>query len=460
MPDPLVGGEPAPLHAQASLARELTAGDGFAIVAGSVIGSGIFLVPGTIALHLRSLPSVMAVWVVGGLLSLFGALSLAELGSMFPGAGGLYVYLREAYGRAVAFLYGWGLLVMIQTGSIATLAAGFALYLSQFVRVSALEMKLLAAGSVVALTAVNLLSLRHAKRVQNIGTAAKFLGLAVLVLFLFWRGQPALLLKNWELHAPFEILGFGVALIAVLWAYEGWHVVSFTAAEFRNPQRDLPRSLVWGTATVAGVYLIVNLAYYAVLPASAVAGAPSAAASAVQHVQQAGMLRFVSCLIVASIVVAMNGMILTGPRVYYAMARDGIFFRTLGKTNSRQVPVPAIVVQGIWAAVLTLAGNFEQLFTWVVFTAWIFYGLAVGGVIVLRIRRPEQTRPFLIPAYPILTLLFVAAAAVIVCSTIVSAPVHAAIGSGAILLGLPVYLVYRTRPASGPALAVATKIDP
>jgi len=225
------------LPLQPGLARELTAGDGFAIIAGSVIGSGIFLVPGAIALNLRSLPEVIAVWLIGGLLSFFGALSLAELGSMFPGAGGLYVYLREAYGGATAFLYGWGLLVIIQTGSIATLAAGFALYLSQFLRLSMFGMRLLAAGAVVVLTAVNLLSLRHAKRVQNLGTRAKFLGLFALAVFLFSRTQPTLLIANWQVHGHSGVLESGVALIAVLWAYEGWHVVSFTAAEFRTPQR-------------------------------------------------------------------------------------------------------------------------------------------------------------------------------------------------------------------------------
>lgn len=429
-----------------SLARELTAKDGFAIVAGSVIGSGIFLVPGNIANHLVSLPAVLAVWFAGGMLSLFGALSLAELGAMFPAAGGLYVYLREAYGRPIGFLYGWGLVIMIQTGTIATLAAGFSLYLSQMVPLSQWQQKLLAIASILVLTGFNLMSLRKAKQLQNVSNAAKLLGLALLGAFLFWRGHAAVLHVNWTMTTRSGLLPYGVALIAVLWAYEGWHVVSFTASEFRTPQRDLPRSLVAGTLIVAVIYLVINVAYYSVLNAHSVAGMPSAAADAVQQAYGSGVLWLVSLLILTSILGAMNGMILTGPRVYYAMARDRMFFRFLARTTERsRVPMAAILVQGIWAVVLVLTGNFQQLFTSVIFTAWIFYGLAVAGVIVLRIRHPQQHRPFRTPGYPLLPLLFVIAAGAVVWSTIATMPGHAAIGISAILAGLPIFFLFRSR---------------
>jgi basic amino acid/polyamine antiporter, APA family len=427
-----------------ALARELTAWDGFSVVAGSVIGSGIFLVPGAIALRLVSVRSVLMIWVVGGALSIFGALSLAELASMFPAAGGLYTYLREAYGKAVAFLYGWGLLSMIQSGSIATLATGFGLYLSQLIPLTQVEQKLVSASSVIVITLANLMSMRHAKHLQNIGMVAKFLGLLGLAGLLLTRGHAATLSAGW--HAPDhpELVAYGVALIAVLWAYEGWHIVSFTAAEFRNPQRDLPRSLVGGTLFVAVIYLTLNIGYYAVLQPAQIAGVGSAAAASSQAAYGAGAARLISLLIVTSILVAINGMTVTGPRVYYAMARDRVFFRSLGTTNVHsKVPVRALLIQGVWASALTLAGSFQQLFTSVVFTAWIFYGLAVAAVIVLRVRYPDRVRSFRTPGYPVLPILFVLAAASVVVSTIASTPLRALIGLSFIMVGLPLYLFFR-----------------
>jgi basic amino acid/polyamine antiporter, APA family len=442
------GGATASLPAPRSnaLARELTAWDGFAVVAGSVIGSGIFLVPGSIALHLPSLRSVLMVWVAGGALSIFGALSLAEMGSMFPAAGGLYTYLREAYGEAVAFLYGWGLLTMIQSGSIATLAAGFSLYLSQLVPLSSLQQKLISVATILLLTVANLMSVRHAKHIQNVGMAAKLLGLIGLASLLMTHGRFATLTAGWRTPANAAWLQYGVALIAVLWAYEGWHVVSFTAAEFRSPQRDLPRSLVFGTLFVAAIYLLLNLGYYVVLSPAQIAGVGSAAAAAAQAAYGTGALRFISVLILTSILVAINGMTLTGPRVYYAMARDGIFFASLAATSPRtKVPTRSLLIQGAWSSMLVIAGTFQQLFTYVVFTAWIFYGLAVAGVIVLRWKYPKRERSFRTPWYPVLPILFLLAAGAIVVSTVASAPVHAILGVGAILLGLPIYLIFRQR---------------
>jgi APA family basic amino acid/polyamine antiporter len=442
------------------LARELTAADGFAIVAGSVIGSGIFLVPGAIARHLNSLPEVLAVWTAGALLSLFGALSLAEMGAMFPAAGGLYVYLREAYGKPVGFLYGWGLASMIQTGTIATLGAGFALYLSQLIAMSPLQQRLLAVLPILVLSGFNLMSLHRAKLLQNLCNAAKLLGVAMLGVLLFWRGHASMMSANWKIPARSTPLELGAALIAVLWAFEGWHVVSFTAGEFRIPQRDLPRSLLTGTLTVAAIYLGLNLAYYAVLNAHSMAGMPSAAAGAMQKAWGPGVVRLVSVLILTSILGAMNGMVLTGPRVYYAMARDKVFFPFMARTSEHShVPVAAILAQGIWASFLALTGSFEQLFTCVVFAAWIFYGLAVAGVIVLRARYPRLPRPFRTPGYPVVPLLFVAAAGAVVWSTIATAPGHALIGILAILAGCPFYYLFRSRYGHEQPEPSAVEID-
>ncbi len=427
-----------------ALVRALTARDGLMIVIGSVIGSGIFLVPGFIAMQLGSLGAVLGVWLCGAMLSICGAFSLAELGSMFPGAGGLYIYLRRAYGRGVAFLYGWGLLTMIQTGSIATLAAGFGLYLSRIIGLSASQQKVAEAGSVLVLTAISLLGLRAAKRFQNVSTAVKIAGLILFGALLLWRGHAANLTESWNVATNWtNPLPFGVALISVLWAYEGWHVVSFTAGEFKDPGRSLPASLIGGTVIVGAIYILLNLAYYAALGSAHIRGTDSAAASATVASFGNGATQFVSVLIVVSILGAMNGMILTGPRVYYAMAREGDFLPAFGKLDRVfHAPSLAIIVQGVWAVALLQMGNFQQLLTHVVFTAWIFYGLAVGGVIILRRRFPDVVRPFRTPGYPITPSLFVFAAGAVAVSTFLTQPRSALTGIGLILLGVPVYFVF------------------
>jgi APA family basic amino acid/polyamine antiporter len=441
-----------------SLVRALTVKDGLMIVIGAVIGSGIFLVPGFIAEQLGSLRAVLGVWVFGAVLSVCGALSLAEMGSMFPGAGGLYIYLRRAYGQGIAFLYGWGLLTMIQTGSIATLAAGFGLYLSRIIGLSSGQQKAAEAGAVLLLTAVNLLGLRAAKRFQNVSTAVKIAGLILFGTLLFWHGHAATLAGSWNVATNWtNPLAFGAAMISVLWAYEGWHVVSFTAGEFEDPKRGLPASLIGGTIVVGAIYILLNLAYYAVLGSAQIRGTDSAAASATIAAFGSGATKFVSVLILVSILSAMNGMILTGPRVYYAMAREGDFLPAFGRLDRVfHAPSLAIVVQGLWAVALVQMGSFKQLLTHVVFTAWIFYGLAVGGVMILRKRFPDSVRPFRTPGYPVTPLLFVLAASAVVLSTLVSEPHNALTGIGLILLGVPVYFLFAFRQQTQAVLGAAS----
>ncbi len=447
------------LDSKTGFVRGLGRVDGIALVVGTVIGSGIFLVPGPIAGQLHSFSAVLLVWTVGGILSLSGALSLGELGAMYPGAGGLYVYLRHAFGRPLAFLYGWGLLTMIQTGSIATLAVGFSLYLSRLLPLSLAYQKATGIACILVLTGVNCLGLRLGKLVQNVSTTAKLAGLALLFLLLVWRGHVALLRSSFLPAAPLahSVVPFGTALIAVLWAYEGWHAVSFAAGEFRSPVRDLPFSLFMGTGLCAMIYLLLNLAYYSVLTPSALRGTDHAAATAVQAVYGAGTTVLISVLILTSILGAMNGLVLTGPRVYYAMGRDGMFFRRFGETNARfHTPITAIVTQGLWASFLTLLGSFQQLFTYVIFTAWIFYGLTVAGVFVLRWRKPDLPRSFCVPGFPWPPLFFILAALGITCSTCITEPVHAALGIGMILAGVPLYLVFRA--LEKPAKAIDPEI--
>ncbi len=435
---PVASAPVTPGHA-AELARDLRFRDGVAIVVGSVIGSGIYLVPGAVARQIPSMKLVLLVWLAGGLLTLFGALSLAELGAMYPGAGGLYVYLRAAYGRSVGFLYGWGLLTLIHSGSLATLAVAFGLYFSELVSLSPMQQKASSIAVILLLTLVNLFGLRLGKWVQNVLTVSKVGGIGLLIVLLFSAShkqhngiQPA--------AAPPLLLGIGAALVAVLWAFEGWHMVSFTAAEFRNPTRDLPRSLTWGALTLVAIFLLANVAYNQVLSPAELQATDRAAATAIDSAYGGPATIFVTVLILTSILGASNGIVLTGPRVYFAMAQDGLFFGSLARLHPRsRAPVTAIVIQGIWSACLTLAGNFQELFTYVIFTAWIFYGLAALAVIVLRRREPNHPRPYRAPLYPVIPILFGLAALFIITITIANGPLHAFYGVALILAGVPVY---------------------
>ncbi|MGH9779671.1 MAG: APC family permease, partial [Candidatus Acidiferrales bacterium] len=374
-----------------TLAREIRLRDGVAIVVGGIIGSGIFLVPKDVSQQLTSFGGVMLVWIAGGALSLFGALALAELGTALPQTGGLYVYLKEAYGRPVGFLYGWGQLVAISSGTVATLAVAFGLYLSRLIPLTQTEQKAVGVASILVLTWVNCIGLREGKLVQNVFTVAKVAGLSLVIVLLLARGRP---LEMWSQNfwpeggfAP-DWVPFGIALVAVLWAYEGWHIITFSAGEFKQVRPDLARSLAIGTVIIVAIYLAANLAYYAVLPGAEIALSDTVAATAMTRTFGAGAAAFVSLLILVSIFGANNAQVLAAPRMYYAMARDGLFFESLGRVHPRyRTPVAAIVVQGIWASLLTLVGTFQQLFTYVVFTHWIFYALAVAAVVVLRRKR-------------------------------------------------------------------------
>ena len=431
-----------------ALLQELGLWDGVSVVVGTVIGSGIFLVPNSIAKQLPAFCEVAFVWIIGGLLTVFGALALGELGAAFPEAGGLYVYLREAYGKLVGFLYGWGLLTLIQSGSIATLGVAFRIYLAQIVKLTTSQGKVAGVFCILFLTTVNLFGVRTGKHVQNLFTLAKVGGLVFMTgLLLFFGHARHVAISFWPASSEkFHLASFGIALIAVLWAYEGWHVVSFTASEFKRPQHDLPRSLVFGTLIIGGIYFVANVGYYCVLTPGQIERTQRVAATAVTDAAGETSALFITGLIIVSIVGAMNGMILTGPRVYYAMAQEGLFFRSFASIQpGSHAPILAILIQGIWAACLTLLGTFQELFTYVIFTAWMFYSLAVAAVIVLRIRRPAIARPFRVPLYPWLIALFTFAGVVVTVSAVISSPLHALYGIGLILIGLPVYGMFLAR---------------
>ncbi|MBV8818570.1 MAG: amino acid permease, partial [Acidobacteriaceae bacterium] len=360
---------------------------------------------------------------------------------------GLYVYLRAAFGESVGFLYGWGLLSLIHSGSIATLASAFGLYASQLFPLSGTAEKLAGITTILLLTLLNSFGLRAGKWTQNVVTGSKVGGIALMVVLLFASSRKPDFNVASKPGPPLA-LAIGAALVAVLWAYEGWHTVSFTSAEFRNPVRDFPRSMYWGAAALVTIYLCANLAYFHVLSPGQLQATDRPAALAVQSAYGGPAAALITALIVISILGAMNGMVLTGARVYYAMARDGVFFAPFGRLNAARVPMFSLLVQGVWASCLTLAGSFQQLFTYVIFTAWIFYGMSVFAVIVLRRTAPGLPRPFRTPGYPLVPILFSLAALFIAVVTVANGPLRAFYGIALILIGLPVYwLRFRRRTA-------------
>lgn len=429
--------------APVDLRKELNLFDAVAIVVGTTIGSGIFLIPSAIAADLNSLGTVLVVWVIGGILTVFGALSLAELGAMYPGTGGLCLYLRKAYGPLPAFLYAWGLLFLIHSGSIAALSVAFGLYVGQILPMTILQEKALSAGCVLAFTAISCLGIRGGKLTQNLIATAKIAGLAGIILLLCTCGSRPLHFFEAGIGTggpAFSLAKFGIALVAVLFAYEGWHVVSFVAGEMKRPQAHLPQGLFYGTAIIMLIYLAANIGYYHLLSAAQIRGSDAVAAFAVGKILGPTAKTIISILILVSILGSMNGLVLTGPRVYYAMAREGLFPGFFGQISNRyRTPMLALIVQGAWSAVLAVSGSYEQLFTDVIFTAWIFYGLAVGGVLVLRRKQPRVNRLFRVPGYPWVPVLFCMAAIGLVISTIMERPGGALIGAALVASGIPVY---------------------
>jgi basic amino acid/polyamine antiporter, APA family len=435
------------LERQSALARVLSFRDLVFIVVGTVIGSGIFLVPGGVLRQSEGHIAVaLLVWSVGGVLSLLGALAYGELGAMNPTAGGLYVYLRDAFGPLTAFLYGWTFFVVIASGSAATLAVASAAYLQEFVALGQVGQKLTAVGLLAIVGGLNVRSTRRSADVQNWSTASKVgtrLTMA-LALMLAGRGFNASSQSAWpDSFTPSLLSGMGLAMIGVLWAYEGWQYVTFSAGEALDPQRTFPRAIVVGTASLIAIYVFANVGYFAAL-GDQVARSDRVAAEAVAGVIGGGAAKLIALVILISIFSATNGLTITAPRVYFAMARDGLFFKRLADVHPRfGTPAVAIVVGTAWSMVLAVSGTFEQLLTYVVFIGWIFYGLGAICVFVLRRTQPDTPRPFRVPGYPWTPALFVIAAAALVVNTIATQPLRAAVGIGVSLLGVPIYAIWK-----------------
>lgn len=406
---------------------------------GTIIGSGIFLVPAALARDLPAPGLIVLVWIAGGLLSLLGALTFAELAVERPTAGGQYVYLRDAYGPMWGFLFGWVTFLVIQTGSIAAVSVGFSQYLAAFVP---LPPQLMAVLSIALLTAVNCRSLGAGAGLQNLFTVLKLTAIGALIL-VGLKGDWHNLLPL-TTNRPGVYAAFGVALVGVLWAYDGWNSLGYVAEEIADPVRSLPKALIGGVVAVTVVYALTTLACLLVLGQQGMATAPQDRVAWLAAFQVAGDwgARLMAAGILLSTFGCLNGMILAGPWVYYAMARDGLFFRQLAEKHpTRGTPVFSLVCQGVWSALLALSGRYDQLFTYVIFVSWLFYAMTAGALFVFRRRYGKPT--YQTWGYPVTPALFIALALALVANTLWTQPIPSLCGLGLTLAGLPFYAYFR-----------------
>jgi len=464
---------PLPNQPQPQLHRGLTLTHTISLTVGTVIGTGVFLKAAVMSQTVGSPGLVIWAWVLAGLLSMAGALTYAELGGLLPHAGGEYSYLLEAYGEGAAFLFGWMRFVMGSAGSIASLAVGFATFLAAILPINHVwiefpyhvfgqslvyrfgSQQVLAVTVIVVLSAVNCGRVVLGGQVQNLMTILKVAGIAIIVggIFFFSRGGTLANLARPEGVPPFTgFAAFGTAMLAALWAYEGWNQMPMVAGEVQNPTRNVPRGLIIGVALIVVIYCLANFAYFFALPFSDVLTSnsttyrdalPVAAKAAQTFLPRFGPT-FVSLVFVISTLGALNGTILSSARVPYAMARDGLFFASFGRVSgTTHVPVFSIVLQGIWSVLLAISGTYDQLTDCVVFASWIFYALVTTAVFVLRRRMPNADRPYKTLAYPFLPMVFVMVATWLVWNTLHTRPLESSVGIGLIAAGLPLYFHFR-----------------
>jgi basic amino acid/polyamine antiporter, APA family len=466
----------SPTPAEAGLRPGLSLFDSATIVAGSMIGSGIFIVSADIARTVGSPAGLLAVWIVSGLMTIAGALAYGELAAMMPAAGGQYVYLREAYGGMCAFLFGWTLLLVIQTGTIAAVAVAFARFLGVMWPVLSSELWFGAAGAglsgerlgaivvIAMLTWANLRGLDAGRMVQNWFTSAKVLSLALIVVVgcVLYPNPHATQLNFWQAGGFFGSGGwslayagaFGAAMVGGLFSADAWASVTFTASEVKNPRRDLPLALMTGTGVVILLYVLTNVAYLCELP---VRGDPAAAGVLARGISHATSDRVASAamqvvwgsagayltavLVMISTFGCANGLILTGARVIYAMAHDGVFFAAARQLNRRSVPAFALVLQGVWASVLALSGTYSDLLDYVIFAQLLFYVLTVAAVFKLRRERPAQTRPYRTWGFPYVPAAYLVAASAMMIDLLIMRPRNAWPGLLIVMAGVPAYYI-------------------
>lgn len=458
----------APKKGEVELERKLGLFDSTMIVIGIVIGSGIFLTTGIMAKSIPSPLLILIAWTIGGLLSLAGALAYAELGAAMPQAGGQYIYLREAYGPLSGFLFGWMMFLVYQTGSIAALAVAFAEYFGYFFPNLATTKIIFSTtitlfshsfrysfsmGQIIALLLIIFLSLSNfvglvlGSLIQNISTILKIGALVALVgfgLILGKGGNIEYCIAPAGFSLPKLLMGFGVAMIAVIWTYDGWNNINFAAGEIKNPKRNLPLSLIFGTLAVTVLYVAINYVYLYALPINQIIGVVRVAEKAATTLFGGISASLISAAVVISTFGALNGTILTGPRVYYAMAKDNLFFKRVAHVHTRfRTPGFSIFIQAAWACLLTLSGTYEQIFTYVTFAAIIFYIAATAAVFSLRKKYPNMPRPYKTWGYPVVPIIFIAALLLLLVNTLANKPVESLAGMGIVALGIPAYYYWR-----------------
>jgi APA family basic amino acid/polyamine antiporter len=479
------------------LKRELKLLDATMIVIGSMIGSGIFIVSADIARTVGSGGYLLLVWLITGAVTVIGALSYGELVGMMPHAGGQYVYLRESYNPLIGFLYGWTLFMVIQTGTIAAVAVAFAKFsgvLFPSLSTAAVTAggrtitwaQILAIATILLLTRVNTRGLHGGRLIQDLFTSAKtaaLIGLILLGLFSAWKSEvfSLNLAAFWDaawtrtaangtvttetLSGIALLAALGVAMVGSLFSSDAWNNITFAAGEVVNPKRTIALSLLMGTATVTVIYLLVNIVYIGLLP---VTGSPAGADMAARGIQFATADRIgtaaasvlfgepaaviMAVLIMVSTFGCNNGLILAGARVYYAMAKDGLFFKSAGILNNRSVPGAALRVQAVWASALCLSGTYGDLLDYVIFAVLVFYILTVAGIFILRKKRPDAERPYRAWGYPALPALYIVAAAAIALDLLIMKPTYTWPGVGLVLLGIPVYYLWRMASRGKPAI--------
>lgn len=448
------------------LLRKLNLLDTTFLVIGAIVGSGIFMTTGFIAENLASPWMILVVWIIGGFIALSGALAFAELGAMFPRAGGQYVYLREAYGPMAGFLYGWGFFWVIECGGIAALAVGFGEYFGYFFPTLSTQSfllqwniagwhyslsagQLVAVASILILSAVNYFGIKSGIVVQNIFTFLRIASIAVLVILGLAVGKKAgattlpLLFSG---GSGFNFKLIGLALIAVLWTYDGWYSVNCTAEEIKQPEKNLPLGLILGTLTVTLIYLLMNIIYVLALPVDLMKGIARIGELASTQLFGPTATFFVSAMIMVSIFGCLSATVIYGPRVYFAMAEDRSFFQSMTHIHPRyHVPSKAIIWQAVWSSLLCLTGTYKDLFEYVVFSLVIFFAATGLAVIVLRFKRPDAPRPYRAWGYPVLPLLFVLINLAVFVNTIWAQPRQSAVGLVILLVGIPAFLYWRSK---------------
>jgi APA family basic amino acid/polyamine antiporter len=437
--------EPEHIAAEPTLARRLGLFDATLIVMGGIIGAGIFVNPSVVARQVHTPALVLGAWVIGGAIALMGAFVYAELAARRPNVGGQYAYLRDAYHPIVAFLYGWTLLLVVQTGGMAGAAIVFGRYFRELTGFGGSE-QVVAAVTLAVLTIVNCLGVRAGSNLQNFLMVTKLAAIGLLIGVGLFAAAPAVSAASSMPTPAGGPIGLATAMVPVLFAYGGWQTASFVSGEMRDSKRDLPRGLLIGVVGVIALYLTVTFVCIRVLGVDALAATSTPASEIMRRALGERGARLIALGLAVSTVGFLSQSILTAPRVYYAMARDGVFFRAVGRLDPRsRAPVVAIILQGVWAAVIAMTGKYDQILNYVVSIDVLFFGLTGASLIVFRRREPLEEGATRVPLHPVTTLLFVLACWAISATTVIRFPGNAGIGVGILLLGVVVYQFWNKR---------------